>query len=297
MRPTSLRPIPSGVRPVELVRELRKREARDESSLYVFEGARFLVSAIDAGASIEGLVVCDRLLTSSIAQMLTRRLRQRGVPCDRVAPEVYGELSRLREGRGRGVMAIARQRWEPVPRLSRGDLWLAVGDVRSPGNLGSLLRTSLAVGAAGLFVLGDADPYDPACVRATMGALERLALVRTAAPELFACVHAAGGSILGATPDGSVDYRSARFREPTVIFLGSERSGLTVAARDRCDVLVRIPMVRSVDSLNLAVAGSILLYEAFDRRMPAHARDAAFARLRGGRARVPRQLSDLHRQG
>jgi TrmH family RNA methyltransferase len=234
-------------------------------SLYAFEGVRFLVAAVDWGAKIEALVVCDRVLESSIGQMLARRLRQRGVACERVPPDVYNELARLRDGRGRGVIAIAHQRWLPVPRLGPGDLWLAVEDVRSPGNLGSLLRSALAVGATGLFVVGRADPYDPACVRATMGALERLAIVRASPGELFARVREARGTVVGATPNGDVDYRSALYRAPTVILLGSERTGLTKTARDRCDVGVRIPMLCSVDSLNLAVAGSILLYEASSR--------------------------------
>jgi TrmH family RNA methyltransferase len=253
------------VSPVELVRTLRSREARESASLYTFEGVRFLVAAVDAGAQIEGMVVCDRLLESTIGQMLARRLRQRGVACERVPPDVYGDLARLREGRGRGVIAIVRQRWLPVPRLGAGDLWLAVEEVRSPGNLGTLLRSALAVGARGLFVLGQADPYDPACVRATMGALERLAIVRASPGVLFARAQEARGTVVGATPNGDVDYRSAPYRAPTVILLGSERTGLTRTAQDRCDVRVRIPMLCSVDSLNLAVAGSILLYEAFSR--------------------------------
>jgi TrmH family RNA methyltransferase len=164
------------------------------------------------------------------------------------------------------VIAVVRQRWRAIERLEKGDLWLAVESVRSPGNLGTLLRTSLAVGARGLFVLGDADPFDPACVRATMGALESLVLARVTREGLVRLVREARGRLVGAAPQARVDFRAAAYGGTTVVVLGSERSGLTDQTRGACDTLVRIPMAFGVDSLNLAVAGSVLLYEALRQR-------------------------------
>jgi TrmH family RNA methyltransferase len=143
-----------------------------------------------------------------------------------------------------------------------------VEGARSPGNLGSLLRTCLATGARGVFVVGDGDPYDPGCVRATMGALHGLQLARATPEELARLARRDGVRVVGACPDGALDFRAPSYRGPTVIVLGCERKGLTPAIRRACDALVRIPMVGPLDSLNLAVAGSIVLYEAFGQRHP-----------------------------
>ena len=116
---------------------------------------------------------------------------------------------------------------------------------------------------------GDADPHDPSAVRATMGALDALELVRMPPAALLALVKRSGGHLVAASPDGDRDFRSASYRGPTVVLLGTERTGLTDRMRASCDQLVRIPIQPGVDSLNLAVAGSLLLYEAFFQRATA----------------------------
>ncbi len=259
---------------LELVRSLAHRPARERLERYAVEGVRFLVAAVDARTPIEGLVVCPALLTSALGQMLVRRLRRDGVPELRVDAASYEAVARQKDGTGRGVIAVARTRWETRVAFGPRDLWLAVEGARSPGNLGTLLRTCLAVGARGAFVVGDVDPYDPGCVRATMGALHALQIARVSPEELSALARRDGARIIGASPDTPVDYRAPSYRGPTVIALGCERRGLTPELRRACDALVRIPMVGPLDSLNLAVAGSVMLYEAFGQRHPRHAERA-----------------------
>ncbi len=161
--------------------------------------------------------------------------------------------------------------------------WLAVETVRSPGNLGTLLRTCLAVGARGVIVIGDADVHDPACVRATMGALDALALVRLAPSELVALVRRSGARLIGASPDGQLDFRLSSYTRGTVVLLGSERRGISREMKRACDALVRIPMAGLMDSLNLAVAGSLVLYEAFAQRSPVHPNAAVSRRHASGK--------------
>ena len=254
---------------LELVRALRAREHREKTGQYTVEGVRFLVTAADSGAEITALIVCEALLSSVVGQMIVRRLRRRSVPVHAIDEAHFASLSRLVDGSGRGVIAVVRQRWRALERLADDDLWLAVETVRSPGNLGTLLRTCLAVGARGVIVIGDADVHDPACVRATMGALDALALVRLQPSELVALVRRSHATLVGASPDGRLDFRRTSYTRATVVLLGSERRGISREMRRACDSLVRIPMASSMDSLNLAVAGSLVLYEAFAQRSPA----------------------------
>ncbi len=161
-----------------------------------------------------------------------------------------------------------RQHWNRLHRAPpRGGLcWLAVTRVRSPGNLGSLLRTSAAVGGSGLIVIGrDADPFDPAVVRASMGAIFQQRAVRCGSRAFEHWARRHHCLVVGASPDAEKPYHRMRYRRPTVLLLGEERRGLSAAQRTMCGATVRIPMVGGVDSLNLAVAGSLMLYEIFRR--------------------------------
>jgi TrmH family RNA methyltransferase len=145
---------------------------------------------------------------------------------------------------------------------------------RSGGNLGSLIRTSEAIGGAGFILVGPGiDPFDPAVVRASMGAMYRQAFIRTNAPSLRNWIRRHRCRVVGASPDGPAEFHRFDYPRPTILVLGEERPGLSPFLRDLCSDRVRIPMVGAADSLNLAVAGSLLLYEVF-RARSARRRDA-----------------------
>jgi RNA methyltransferase, TrmH family len=167
------------------------------------------------------------------------------------------------------IAAIARQRWEPLPetRLVAGLCWVALETVQSPGNLGSIMRTSEAVGGAGILLIGGAiDPYHPAVVRANMGTLFAQRLVRTSPAELAPWKQRHGGLVVGTSPGARTDYREVRYEPPVVLCMGWERQGLSRRVYTLCDVTVRIPTVGASDSLNLAVATGVMLYEIFNQR-------------------------------
>jgi TrmH family RNA methyltransferase len=156
--------------------------------------------------------------------------------------------------------------------------------VHSPGNLGTLLRTSEAVGGGGLILLNDdVDPYDPATVRSTMGALfaQRFVCEFMRWKERHRCM------LVGTSPASQEDYHAAAYRAPTVLLMGDKREGLPPALQALCDVMVRIPMVGHADSLNLGVATSIMLYEIFNQR-----REHALLRQASGAA-DPTQTLDV----
>jgi TrmH family RNA methyltransferase len=108
-----------------------------------------------------------------------------------------------------------------------------------------------------------------------MGAIDALQVVRMSTATLALLVRSSGGRIVAASPHGSLDYRAASYRGPTVVHVGSERRGVTDEMKLTCDSLVRIPMVGPMDSLNVAVAGSLLLYEVFRQRFPLGTSSAA----------------------
>lgn len=243
------------------------RSARDTHKLYFVEGVRNFVAAVDQHIPVEAVVYSKRLLTVPVARKLVRQLKRAGVPYAHLTPEQFRTISRTE--RASGVGAILRQ--QPVDLASvtptLHDCLIALRHVRAPGNLGTLIRTAAAVGANGFLLLGNSiDPYDPAVIRASMGACFAQRFVRTTLPYLHRWAQAYQIQLIGASPDGAVSYTDATYHPPTILMLGEERGGLTADERACCDLLVRIPMLAGTDSLNLSVAGSLLLYEVFRTR-------------------------------
>jgi TrmH family RNA methyltransferase len=243
------------------------RSYRDARRAFFAEGVRNVVQAIESGFEVERLIVSERLLTVPIARRLVRERQRSGVPTLRVSPEAFRRVSRTHHASG--AAAIIRQRWAALHKASprAGLCWIVLDAVRSEGNLGSLIRTSEAIGGAGFILVGPGvDPFDPAVVRASMGAVFGQSFVRTNAGSLRNWLRRHRCRAIGASPDGSSELHHFSYRRPTILVLGEERGGLSAALRGLCTDLVRIPMVGKADSLNLAVAGSLLLYEVHRAR-------------------------------
>jgi TrmH family RNA methyltransferase len=255
---------------IQRIRQLRRRDAREQSGLYYVEGLRFVLQAVQHHSALEALVVCPPLLTHALAQRLVRAQRLLGVPIVQVTAPVMHQLALVDDPQGIG--AVVRQRWEPLEHITPGNelCWIALHQVRSPGNLGTILRTSAAVGGAGIILLGKAvDPYDPATVRATMSSLYAQRLVRTVPAALAHWKRRHGFHLIGTSPGARTDYHAYSYRPPTILLMGDERKGLPVALQSLCDQMVRISMVGDCDSLNLGVATGVMLYELFNQRRTA----------------------------
>jgi len=249
---------------------LKERAERDRTGQFQIEGLRFLIQATEQNFPIDSLVYARSELKLPLAIQTARRLIDAGVPALEVTPRVLRELAYREDPQG--VIAVTRQRWQPLAMAtpSAGLCWLAVDSIQSAGNLGTLLRTLDCVGGAGLILVGDTvDPYDPGCVRATMGAIFNQRMVRATFEELQNWAHRHRAAIVGTSPTAKDDYHSACYRRPTILFIGSERKGLSNDTQSRCDMVVRIPMVGRSDSLNLSVAASIVLYEVFQQHSAA----------------------------
>lgn len=240
------------------------RRYRDGQGLFFAEGIRNFVEAVDQSFPIDAIIYSEKLLISPIARKLVRRLKRRGIPFARVTPEQFRAVS-ITE-RASGIAAILRQRVQNLDQVKPGGslCWTALSHLRSSGNLGTLVRTSAAVGAGGFILIGEQiDPFDPNVVRATMGALFKQMFVRTNPKQFHHWIKTHKLQVVGASPGGSIDYDKISYSLPTVLMLGNERSRLTPGEQSLCGQMVRIPMTRGTDSLNVAVAGSLLLYEVF----------------------------------
>jgi TrmH family RNA methyltransferase len=188
--------------------------------------------------------------------------RQAGGEVVAVPPAIMRSLAN-RDNPG-GVLGVFEQRTEawPAVQVTAHDLWVGLDRVRDPGNLGTIIRTVDAVGATGVVLVGDcADPFGVDAVRATMGSIFD---VRVAAASLGEFVDGRpryDGSVIGTHLSGTTDYRALGGARPVVLLMGNEQAGLPDALSAVCDQLVRIPMTGRADSLNLAVATGVMLFE------------------------------------
>jgi TrmH family RNA methyltransferase len=250
------------------LRSLQNHQGRKRTGQYLIEGIRHVARALEENAPIELLFIEPSALQNPLGRKLARGMRKAGVPCIRLAPQLYRHLTLAAEPQGIG--AVLAQRWHALSQIDlvRKPFWLAVESVDLPGNLGTMLRTAEAAGAAGtIFLTVGADPHDPACVRATMGALFSLKLVRCTLRDFTVWARAEGVGVIGSSPRGLMNYRDAPFRWPAVLVVGSEREGMSEHLIEACDFMVRIPMSGKSDSINAAVAAGVLLFEMAGQRL------------------------------
>jgi TrmH family RNA methyltransferase len=251
----------AGLDVVRELRRLRTREGRERTGLCYVEGVGPVTQAWRAGAAFERVVVAPALLPP-VGRPLVDSLRAAGVPVVELEPRTFAGLS-FKERRD-GLGAAVRAAVEPLAGVdpAAAPLWLALAGVGNPGNLGAVARTADAVGAAGLILVGETvDPHHPAAVLASRGTLFALRVVRTSPAELSAWKRQHGVWMVGTSPSAPTDYRALRYPRPLVVLLGAERVGLAPEERTLCDALARIPMAGRADSLNVAVAAGVLLYE------------------------------------
>lgn len=245
---------------LDSVRALLDRTERERTGLFWAEGCRSLFSALERGWQVRQIVYCPKLLKSQSAWNMLRKMGGQ-LPLLKLSSAEYMELSRRVEPDGIGI--VVEQRWQRLidEGPHRRSLWVALDSIRTPGNLGTILRTCAAVGVQGVMLIGgELDAYDPAVVRASMGAVFASRLIRTSAKALAGWKDRRNVRFIGTSPGASHDYRSVAYDSAIVLMMGSERSGLRERQLALCDDLVKLPMTCEVDSLNLAVATSVMLY-------------------------------------
>jgi TrmH family RNA methyltransferase len=250
-------------------RLIHSRPARDSKQLFWIEGIRQFVRAHDAHFEFDTIVFNPLLLRSGLARKLVRRLCASGVRQVRITPEQFRRVSIT--PRASGIGAIVRQKWTPLRGASpgRGLGWLIVSRLRSPGNLGTILRTAEAVGMSGVIFLGDgADPFDPLVLRASMGGTFHLSIVRAYPDALRMWLDDNRFCCIGLSPCAPRLWTDLPGDRPLAIAVGEERRGLSDPLERLCKMHVRLPMTGRADSVNVSVAAGVMMFELMRRVEP-----------------------------
>lgn len=251
---------------IKQIRKLSDRKERQQTGLFYVEGLRIVGEAVERGWKVASLIVSPELLSSLFGQQLVQKFQSSGGQVLEVGADVFRRIS-SKDG-PQGIGAVVEQRWAQLEQTAPGEkqIWVALDAVQDPGNLGTILRTLDAVGGQGVILLDQStDPFDPAAVRGSMGAIFSLQLVKTSFARFAEWKRFQRMTVIGASDKASSDYHYAAYPSRFVLLMGSERQGLQEHHLALCEQVVRIPMNGRSDSLNLAVATSLILYEVYNQ--------------------------------
>ncbi len=244
---------------VKAVRALHMRKEREETGLFLAEGLKIVTEAVELGhrpkTLLYGRDAADHPLLKQAAAVADESIE--------VTRDILEKVSRRENPQA--VVAVFEQAFTPLEAVEpkAAPCWVALQAVRDPGNLGTIVRTADAAGCGGVILVGDCcDPYSVEAVRATMGSIFAVPLVKASVAEFIAWRGGWPGSVVGTLLTAEVDHRSAEYQRPTLILMGNEQQGLPPELAAVCDVNVKIPMRGRADSLNLSVATGIMIYSA-----------------------------------
>lgn len=248
----------------KLIRSLGKKKYRNETGLFLAEGYRF-VSEVPKETAIDFYA-----LATGFEEKHPAFPFREGIPRYTFAERAFTALSETQNPQG--VLAVCRKHTVPLAAIAdaAGDALILVLDgIKDPGNLGTIVRTADAAGLDGLVLTNNTvDIYNPKVLRATMGSIFRLpiAIAMDAATSLTQ-LKQAGFELLGTSPAAAHTHFEAQYRGRKAIIIGSEADGMSQETAALCDCLLKIPILGGAESLNAAVAASVMMYEAVRQRM------------------------------
>ncbi len=271
VRPGRIEEITSSANPrIKSIKALSMKKNRDAENIFLVEGQKLVTDALQKRWKIRTLIhskklLDDELMANRVVALATKVRAQGGdifISNDKLLTSI------TRRDNPQAVVAVIEQKLTPLKEVvgQNNDCWVALDRVRDPGNLGTIIRTADALGAKGVLLVGECtDPFALEAVRATMGSLFHTKLSRATTDEFMALANrwgTSGGQVIGTHLHGSLDHRSIDYTHgPQLLLMGNEQQGLTDDLAKACTKLALISMAGAADSLNLAVATGIMLFE------------------------------------
>lgn len=245
------------------IRLLAQKKGREREGLFIAEGLKLIIDALEQGWTIRYFVMAKAAKDNALVMQTAAQAMAAGALVIEANARVLGAITR--RDNPQNAVAVFEQKWtDPNAFTMQEDaVIVALDRVRDPGNLGTIIRTADAAGASGILLVGDCtDPFAIETVRATMGSIFAIPLMKLSHEALILFKKAQGAQLVGTHLKGAVDYRSVEYSaRKTVLLMGNEQSGMPDELAEACDHLVRIPQVGRADSLNLAIATGVTLFE------------------------------------
>lgn len=246
------------------IKGLAQKKNRDGSNRFIAEGLKLVVDAIDRGWDIETLIYAKTVADKPLIQKKAAQVVANSGLVLEVSEKVLTSITR--KDNPQAVVGVFTQKFTPIEDLKPqpNETYVALDRVRDPGNLGTIIRTADAAGISGIILVGaTTDPFSIEAVRATMGSVFSLPISRVSIDEFVSWKDQQDINVIGSHLKGSKDFRAIDYKsKPCVLLMGNEQAGLPDELSSNCDALARIPQVGDADSLNLAIATGLMIYEA-----------------------------------
>ncbi len=252
---------------IKQIRALSDPKHRKAKKLFLIEGVKMVEEALGTGVPVRTVVAAPSLLRHH-GKGIVKAAEARGVGMVWVSDRLLDSLSENRSPQPVLAVVPMQDHTERDLLMRPSGLVVVAHQLQDPGNLGTIIRTVEATGAAGVAITPNtADPYGTKAVQASMGSILRVPVVRTGdiAAHLDLC-RQAGMQTMALTLQGEKDLFELDLKEPTAVIVGQEGSGLPEDVQRLADLRVRIPMSENIDSLNAAVSIAVFLYEALRQR-------------------------------
>lgn len=252
---------------VKRVVKLRKRSVRDEEGVLLIEGYRELKRALENQVVPQALFYCSDLFQGSNEDTLIQQCRAAGSEVLECSASVFGKMAY--RDRPEGLLALAPQIKGTLASLSlpQNPLLMVAEHIEKPGNLGTMLRSADAAGVDAVIICDRCtDINNPNVVRASIGTLFAVPVVEASSTEARDWLRKQNIQVVAATPHTDQNYTCVDYTRGTAILVGAEQVGLSEFWMQEAECQVRIPMLGQCDSLNVAAAATILLYEAVRQR-------------------------------
>ncbi|KIQ04606.1 RNA methyltransferase [Agrobacterium tumefaciens] len=246
------------------IKNLTQKKGREETGTFMAEGLKLVIDALELGWTIRTLVYAKNAKGKALVEQVATKTVASGGLVLEVTEKILSSITR--RDNPQMVVGIFDQKWTNLRDIQpeSGQTYIALDRVRDPGNLGTIIRTADAAGASGVILIGDCtDPFSLETVRATMGSVFAISVAHATVDEFLSWKKSAGVSVVATHLAGSVDYRTIDYKKkPTVLLMGNEQGGLPPELASKADQLARIPQQGRADSLNLAIATGVMLFEA-----------------------------------
>ena len=252
---------------MKLLKSLDMKKVRSETGLFLAEGARLAEEALNHGWAPAYVLAGPTAMERPQTAALLARMKKAGARALTASEKVLAAVSR--KDNPQTVVAAFRQRLSKLSELPTDGprRWVALYEVRDPGNLGTVVRTADAAGVDGVILVGQTcDPFSVEAVRATMGSLFAMPIAVAKFAEFNAWRIEAGARMVAASMRGAKAHDKSDYGQKSIVLMGNEQAGLPQEVEGECDELVRIPMMGAADSLNLASAASVMIYEVWRSR-------------------------------
>jgi TrmH family RNA methyltransferase len=249
---------------VKLLKSLDRKKERQETRLFLAEGMHFALEGLSNGWEPAVVFAGEAAAERPQVADLLKRMKAEGARVLTGTDKVLAAISQ--QANPQDIVIAFRQRLTPLAELPATDRrrYVALYEIRDPGNLGTVIRTADAAGCDGVILVGTTcDPFSVEAVRATMGSLFAMPLATTSFDAFRAWAGDGKVRVIAASMRGDHAHDKANYGDRSCILMGNEQSGLPASVEDKCDELVRIPMTGRAESLNLGIAAGVMIYEAW----------------------------------